>query len=384
MSNNSTRVISILCFIAFFIFIAWYFSNIAIYMFVALILTIIGSPIVKMLSLIKIRKKKIPRSLVAIISLVILLTLIGLFFWMLIPSVMKELSSLTTLDVNLITSTLTEWLQQVDLLLKEYKILSPDENFAVILIEYVRSMVSKLDIASLFGGTVSIIASMFIGIFSVVFMTYFSLKDNRVFVTMIKKVIPVSYRKNFDHILSATKKQLVRYFSGVLMEMIIMGVIEALFAYFLKLPNPLLIGFLGGLLNVIPYLGPLMGAVINIIISVTVMIPIDPSQAVILMTIAKVIVVFVVANLIDNFILQPNIYGRSVKAHPLEIFIVILCAAKIGGVLGMILAVPAYSLLRIIVREFFGQYYFREEPKLDLEPDPLPVLPQNDEQEIAK
>ena len=66
--------------------------------------------------------------------------------------------------------------------------------------------------------------------------------------------------------------------------------------------------------------------------------------------------VFVVAQMIDNFVLQPTIFSKSVKAHPLEIFLVILSAGSLGGIVGMILAIPLYSFLRIVAKEFFNGY----------------------------
>jgi predicted PurR-regulated permease PerM len=62
-----------------------------------------------------------------------------------------------------------------------------------------------------------------------------------------------------------------------------------------------------------------------------------------------------ITKVIDNVVFQPQIFSRSVKSHPLEIFIVILIAATIGGVIGMLIAIPAYTVLRVIAKEFFNQ-----------------------------
>ena len=74
-------------------------------------------------------------------------------------------------------------------------------------------------------------------------------------------------------------------------------------------------------------------------------------------TVIKIVAAFGVAKMIDDFILQPFIYGKQTHSHPLEIFIVILMAGYIGGIFAMIFAVPAYTLLRIIVNEFFGSKF---------------------------
>ncbi|MEK6617008.1 MAG: AI-2E family transporter, partial [Bacteroidota bacterium] len=72
--------------------------------------------------------------------------------------------------------------------------------------------------------------------------------------------------------------------------------------------------------------------------------------------IIKILIVFPIVNLTDAFLLQPLIYSSSVKAHPLEIFLVILVGATIGGIGGMILAVPSYTILRVFAKEFFTSF----------------------------
>lgn len=364
--NNYGTIVAILLFLGFLCFIGWYFSDIVIYMFLALVLSLLGSPIVKLLSLIKLKKKTIPQSLSAAIALILIVGLFAFFFYLLIPLVISEFKSLASIDPEVIADTISVGLVKTESYLKNIGFLLPSDNLGDILSDKIRTLISQLNVGNIFGGTIHLAVALFVGAFSVIFMTFFSLKDNEIFFKMIKKLIPIAYRDSFDHILSATKKQLVRYFSGVLLEMIIMGSIEAIICYILGVPNPLIIGLIGGLLNIIPYVGPLIGLFIGIIISITGMIPINPTQAVLVITGVKVMVAFGFAKLLDDFLLQPLIYGKSVQAHPLEIFIVILAAAQIGGILGMILAVPAYSLLRIVVKEFFGQYYFKEEPKIDI------------------
>ena len=71
---------------------------------------------------------------------------------------------------------------------------------------------------------------------------------------------------------------------------------------------------------------------------------------------SKVVIVFGAMQLLDNFILQPWIFSNSVLAHPLEIFIVILMGAQINGIIGMVLAIPVYTVLRVIARAFLSEF----------------------------
>lgn len=120
-------------------------------------------------------------------------------------------------------------------------------------------------------------------------------------------------------------------------------------------PNAILIGLISGILNVVPYIGPLIGIIFGV--SVGIVLNIDmPFYTDLLPLLIYMIIVMLFTQLIDNVVFQPFIYGNSVHAHPLEIFLVILMAGNIAGVPGMILAIPACTVLRVILREFFNKY----------------------------
>lgn len=70
----------------------------------------------------------------------------------------------------------------------------------------------------------------------------------------------------------------------------------------------------------------------------------------------RVLSVFIIMQIIDNFVLQPIIFSKSVKAHPLEIFLVVLIGAKLGGILGMVLAIPLYTVFRVIGKVFLSEF----------------------------
>ena len=105
----------------------------------------------------------------------------------------------------------------------------------------------------------------------------------------------------------------------------------------------------------IPYVGPSIGAIVGMIITVSSNLDVD-FYTTLMPMLLKVMIVFACMQAIDNFILQPVIYSNSVKAHPLEIFLVILIAAKLGGIIGMILAIPSYTVMRVIAKEFLNQF----------------------------
>lgn len=360
---NNSRIILILLVLLAFIAAFWYFTDIFIYIFVAIILSILGSPLVNFLVSLKVKGRSLPKSVAAAVVLILIFTLLTLAGYFFIPLIVNELQQLGKIDTTMVVSGVQEWLRSADLFLIEHHWLPEDSTILQMASAHVNDIFSMINISSIFENLMSFATGFFIFLFSVIFMTFFALKDTDVFWTLMQKLIPTTLRGNFDTILSKTKGQLVRYFSGVFLEMIIIGLLDGFICYFLGVPKALLIGLIAGLLNVIPYVGPLIAAGISLLLGIAATLTLGMPSAEIPVVIIKIISTFVSVKLLDDFVLQPVIYGKSVDAHPLEIFIVILIAGKVGGIFGMIFAVPAYTLVRIIVKEFFGSY-FVEKSKL--------------------
>ena len=153
---------------------------------------------------------------------------------------------------------------------------------------------------------------------------------------------------------------LTRYFSGVLIEMTgvaLVNFIGLLLIARLGFNAAIGIAFLTGILNIIPYVGPLLGGALGTILALVIKyssaVPLGLDVSFILFTVI-IIAIFCFTQLIDNFLYQPLIYSTSIKSTPLEIFIVLLIAGHIGGPLGMIIAIPSYTAARVIAFRFFG------------------------------
>jgi len=125
----------------------------------------------------------------------------------------------------------------------------------------------------------------------------------------------------------------------------------------LGIKNAIIIAFIAGVLNVIPYIGSAVTMLVAIFLGVSGCIS-SGNYELIGPTINKIFFTLLSINLIDGFIIQPFIFSSSVKAHPLEIFIVTLMSAKIGGIFGMVVALPVYTLIRIVAKEFLTHLKF--------------------------
>jgi predicted PurR-regulated permease PerM len=163
---------------------------------------------------------------------------------------------------------------------------------------------------------------------------------------------PQRLQEKVDRVIEDTSTLLTRYFVGLAIQVSIVTVIITLGLSILGVPNAFLIGFLAGLMNLVPYVGPLVAAGATLLILLTTQFQNPELWGLV----GKAALVFGVAQLVDNFFTQPVIFAGSVKAHPLEIFLLISIAGSLAGVAGMVLAIPAYSLLRIVAKEFFSEF----------------------------
>jgi predicted PurR-regulated permease PerM len=175
--------------------------------------------------------------------------------------------------------------------------------------------------------------------------------------------VPDKYTDNFSRALYSIKNLLTRYFIGVMIQctciMILIDIGMTIAG--IDFQQALVMGLILGILNVIPYVGPWLGLFIAIIMGVASHINQD-MENVVLPLIGYMIIVEAITHLIDNVVFQPLIFSNSVRAHPLEIFIVVLAAGFAAGIPGMILGIPAYTVLRVFAREFF--YNFKAVQKI--------------------
>ncbi len=210
-------------------------------------------------------------------------------------------------------------------------------------------------IPRIFGSIVGFFGNFIIGLMSVMFISFFFLREQGLFANMISALVPNGYDQQTITALDQSSKMLVRYFIGVLTQITFITIIVSIPLSFLGIKNALLIGFFAGLMNVIPYIGPLLGASFAIIITLSSNLELS-FYSELLPLMSKVLIVFMIMQMVDNFLLQPFIFGKSVKAHPLEIFIIVLMGAKLGGIPGMVLAIPAYTVLRVVAKVFLSEF----------------------------
>lgn len=335
------------------LWMAWYFADIVFYILLAAVLSFIGHPLVHFFDKVKFKKLHMPRGISALlallIELIIVLVLVGIF----VPLVAKQASVLSSIDANMVAQAFREPLLWVEQFLIEYGLIDSSQTLESYVTAELKGVFVAIDFSQVLNYIFSFTGTVFIGLFSVIFITYFFLKQEDLFHNGVMLLAPVKYHKEMNNILNNTRRLLSRYFIGICIELLLMMSLITLFLSILGVKNALLIGFFGGLMNIIPYLGPVIGAILGVLIGATTNLSLGIYSDLFILS-TKIVGAFAVANLIDNMILQPLIYSSTVKAHPLEIFLVIMLAGSLAGVPGMILAIPSYTVLRIVAKEFLS------------------------------
>ncbi len=190
---------------------------------------------------------------------------------------------------------------------------------------------------------------------SVTFIAFFFLKDEELFARGIKAAISDRHVGKVDAALSKIKSLLTRYFGGIVLQVVSITLYISISLTAFGIENAILIGFFGALINVVPYVGLIIGTLFGMVVAISSHLdaPFYTEMLPILMTVGGV---FLTMHLLDGFVLQPIIFSNSVLAHPLEIFIVVIVGAKLGGITGMVAALPIYTIFRVIAASFLSEY----------------------------
>lgn len=356
--NSTLRYILIGLGIILAIITIWYFSSIVAYILISAVLALIGRPLVELLGKIKIRKIKIPKALRALTTLILIWIVIYLFFRLFIPLIVSEVNNLSGLNPQKILLSLEEPINKFENIIEKYQV-EDDEKFKVeeFLSKKAISIFNVSFLSSMFSSFAGIMGNLFIAFFAISFITFFFLRDEKLFAESILTLVPDKHVEAFRHAMNSTRHLLMRYFIGILGQItgIFTLVTIGLTLVGVGFGHSLLIALIAALLNVIPYLGPLMGGAIGILLGIATHIELE-FYTELLPLILKMTGVFIVVQLTDNLVFQPFIFSSSVKAHPLEIFIIILMAGSLAGIPGMILAIPSYVVIRVFAKEFFNNF----------------------------
>ncbi len=350
-TTNYLRPLINLLLFALFLLFAWFFSDLVVYILIATFISILGTPMVKWLEGKKIFKLRISHVVSVSITFLSIIIVLVIFVLFIVPLIIYQANIISSINMDALLTHYHNTFVKINEFLVQYNVVHPEQSFLNYLQEQLGSFIDVARFTNIFASLVSTTGSVFMGTFIILFLSFYFLLDDTLMKRAALMVTPSRYEKDMSKILHNSKSLLVRYFHGILLEVGIMMTIEATALVIIGVPNAILIGFMGGLLNVIPYLGPLMGALLGMFLAALSELSFG-SYDMVFSSIFYVAIVFLGANIIDNTVLQPQIYSKSVKAHPVEIFLAIIIGGKLAGVVGMIFAIPTYTIIKVVVKQF--------------------------------
>ena len=347
--------------------ICWFFRDVIIYMLAAGLVSLIGQPIMTFLNKLKIKGHGLPSWIYAILTLVIIIGLFLAIVATIIPIIAGIAKDISMVNVESAAMSISVPLKELnDFLIAKFPGLGADFRIETAILNEIKKLnvINASLFSSIINSIASFVASFGVGIFSVMFIAFFFLKDNKLFENIIGALVPDRHEQNAREAYSDIEHLLSRYFIGLIIEIFGVALID-----FLGLLLIARLGFnasigiavLCGVMNIIPYVGPWLGGAIGTLLAVTMRYfcmggaGLDVNFWIFLIIL---VAIFMAAQLLDNYIFQPIVYSSSIKANVLEIFIVLMMAGHIGGILGMLVAIPCYTVIRVIAARFFGHVKF--------------------------
>jgi predicted PurR-regulated permease PerM len=353
--QNYSRTIIIILAALLVLFLFWYFRSIVIYIAVAGVLSLLGEPIVNALNGIRIKNFKVGPSLSAALTLLLLLVVFISLIAAFIPLIFRQAETIMLLDPVNVLNNLMEPLMRSEFISNRFHDYLQYDTLRHYVHEKLLLFFDLARLTQIINTVAGLTGDFFIALFSISFITFFFLQDQSMLSRVILVLTPTAYQVKTEQVLKDSKYLLTRYFIGVCIQVLLIMSLITLGLTIVGVKNAFLIGFLAGLLNVIPYLGPLIGASFGIIIVVSTGLQFQTLSE-LTPLILQTGLVFIVVQVMDNIIFQPLIYSSSIKAHPLEIFLVIMIAGKVGGIGGIILAIPVYTIIRVIAKQFLNKF----------------------------
>ncbi|MFU1794284.1 AI-2E family transporter [Paenibacillus azoreducens] len=305
---------------------------------VAMIISYVLNPVVCLLA-----DRKMPRSIAVLLIYAVFLTSLAVILINLIPMLLEQIEELnehlpemtmhaqslmTRLDQKLLPGGVTAGVNQW--------FLRWEDRIAAGISDFIDNI----------GTTINLVLNIFI----IPFLIFYILKDFDVFERAIVSYLPRSRRKATVSLLKEIDLALGNYVRGQFLVCLIIGVLAYIGYMLVGMPYALLMASIVAVFNIVPYLGPFLGAAPAVVMASTI------SWRMVLL----VIVVNWICQLLESNVISPQVVGKTLHLHPMTIIFALLVGGEIAGVMGLILAVPFFAVLKVLLQHFFAYYIKRK------------------------
>ncbi|MFC5683808.1 AI-2E family transporter [Flavobacterium sp. MAHUQ-51] len=344
ISRGILKAVGSLALLSLILFFIYKIQTVILYIAISLVLCLIANPFARFLK----KKLKFSDLLTSItVLLVFVLILIG-FVLLFVPLIISQAHNLSLLDTN----TLQNQVGIIESNIETYFNLHQIDVEKMVKESNLSSKIDFNYFTDFLNTVINTIASFGVGMASVFFITFFLLKDQRLFKEKAKMILPDQNEEKILNSIEKINELLARYLTGLLIQLLVVFILYFIVLLIFGNENALIIAFLCALLNIIPYIGPIIATVLAAILTLISNIG-GHFGSEMLPTTIYVVIGFLIVQVIDNNVSQPIIFSKSVNSHPLEIFLVTLISGITFGIFGMVVAIPIYTSLKVIAKEFF-------------------------------
>ncbi|MBL3657410.1 AI-2E family transporter [Fulvivirga sediminis] len=339
-----------------FLLLSWLFIDIVIYVAIAIVVSSILRPVTQYIANTQVYNIRVPRLMAVIISYCVLIGFFTSFIILFIPLISEQIEVILGLDYRNLYLKLSLPLTNIEDFLINNNLTTQPKGFIVdSLRSSIVELISNAKFGNILNNVISVTGQILVGILAVSFISFFFLYEMG---SMRRKLISFIPNRYFEVTIAAYNKierLLSNYLIGLLFQIFSIFTIASLGLSILGIKYALTIALFAAVANLIPYLGPLFGACFGVIVGVSTGTDLFTTNNY-LFLIIKIGSVFATVQIVDNILLQPLIFSKSVKAHPLEIFIIIFAGASLAGIPGMIAAIPVYTVFRVFISELYIGY----------------------------
>lgn len=333
----------------------WYFSEMVVLLIIAMLVTIVGTPLVRILNKIPIGKSKMSKGISVSITLLITLGLFAGLFFALIPMFLRQANAIASIDFTALFSYYRTEISWIEINLRKMGIIANNDTLAAFIKEKSVGMMDYQQISKLASGILTFTGSFFFNLFSVLFVSWYLLYDYKAIYAFIIKMVPTGYKNDTEGFLLNSRTLISRYILGLILDTFTVMISYAVILTLMGIKGAIVIAILAGMMNLIPYIGPVIGVIMGVMIGLTTVISTGVFTGLDTISIQIGLGMLLVI-ILDNVIYEPFIQGKSIHAHPLEIFLVIIAGEIIGGVVAMIVIIPIYGILKILISRYLHHF----------------------------
>lgn len=347
ISGGILRSIGILFGIFLLLYFLYAVRSVILYIGIAAAVSLIGRPVVIFLR----TRLKFRNTIAVLVAIMLIIAIILGIFSLLIPVVIQQSHNLSTIDFEQLKRNLDDLSREISLYFGQ-------EEFDMMQSIQAAQFFQKFElnmIPNALNYVFNSIGNLGVGLFSVLFITFFLLKDSNLMVESVLVFSKTGNEGRFLTVFNKIKNLLSRYFIGLVFQILILFVLYSILLMVCEVDNPVAVALICAFLNIVPYIGPIIAGFLMLLLTISSNLGAD-FQSVILPKLIYVLSGYVFAQLIDNVLSQPLIFSKSVRSHPLEIFLVIIIAGLLFGIGGMLVAVPGYTAIKVIAKEFLSEY----------------------------